>query len=116
MDFSVMVSPAWSVNWNGPPIAAGTATWRKPPITQSIRTSPTTRLPANAPTITSGRVRSIIQIPDLETCGEAGRDHLKENRRSIARPQHQRRDQNHGPEPRASRYHDALVRACERPK
>ncbi|GEC58697.1 hypothetical protein BEL01nite_77400 [Bradyrhizobium elkanii] len=51
-----MVWPDWSVSWNGPPIAAGAATVRKPPIAHSMRNKPTARLPAKAAKITNGRV------------------------------------------------------------
>src|SRR5579864_323971 len=85
------------MSWNGPPIAAGAVACRKPPMTHSIRTSPTTRLPANAPMTTSGRaVRSIIQIPISEARGEAGSDHLEEDRASVSGPQDKRCDQQHG--------------------
>src|SRR5712671_7078398 len=94
--FSVTVWPAWSVSWNGPPIAAGAATFRNPPSAHSISIRPTTRLPANAATMTSGRaVRSIMKFPCVgsEAGGDAGRNHLEEDRRPVMKPKPQRREQ-----------------------
>src|SRR5436305_8366799 len=96
MVFSVTVWPAWSVSWNGPPIAAGAATCRKPPRAHNISTRPTTRLPANAPTMTRGRVvRSIMKFPVAmsEAGRDAGGDHFEKHRRPIMEPQHQRAKQ-----------------------
>src|SRR5271168_4104697 len=59
-------------------------------MTHNIRTRPTTRLAENAPMTTSGRaVRSITKIlpAGLETSGEAGSDHLEEDRASVMQPQ-----------------------------
>src|SRR3954452_11519857 len=88
--WSVTVWPAWSVNWNGPPIAAGAVTLRRPPIAHSISTRPTTRLPAKAAKITSGRVvRSIPTFPyaGSEAGRDAGGDHFKEHRGAVVEPQ-----------------------------
>jgi hypothetical protein len=58
---SVTVWPLVSVSWNGPPMAAGTATLRRPPNAHSITSRPTTRLALKAPTMTSGRVVRSMQ-------------------------------------------------------
>src|ERR1700676_1490439 len=105
MLFSVTVWPLWSVNWKGPPIAAGAATFRNPPSAHSISTRPTTRLPANAATMTSGRVvRSILKFPcgGSEAGGDAGRDHLEEHRSPVINPQQQRGEQDGEPEHHAA--------------
>src|SRR5580692_568642 len=103
---SVTVSPAWSVSWNGPPIAAGAGTPRTPPSVHNIRRSPITRLPAKAETITSGRaaVRSMLIFPSVrsETGRETGGDHLEEDRRPVLEPEPQR-TQEQGGRLRASR-------------
>src|SRR5712671_6961455 len=102
--FSVTVWPAWSVSRKGPPITAGAATFRKPPSAHSISTRPTKRLPANAATMTSGRVvRSILKFPVVrsEAGGDAGRNHLKEDRRPVMKPQHQRGEQHNHAKTRA---------------
>src|SRR6476659_3229010 len=73
-------------------MAAGAATFRSPPIIHNIRTRPTSRLPANAATITSGRmVRSILNSPIFgsETGRDAGRDHFEEDRGPVVKPQDQ---------------------------
>src|ERR1700722_9550103 len=88
-----MVCPVWSVNWNGPPIADGAVTCRSPPSAHSISTSPTARLPAKAAIMTRGRVvRSIMKFPfaGSEAGGDAGGDHLEENRCSVVEPERQR--------------------------
>ena len=54
--FSVTVAPLWSVNWNGPPIAAGAVTPRTPPIAHSITNRPISRLAVKAVTMTSVRL------------------------------------------------------------
>src|ERR1700712_3827058 len=93
--FSVTVCPAWSVSRNGPPIAAGAVTPRKPPSNHSTTTSPTTRLEANAATTTSGRVvRSIIDSLSSETGGDARGDHLEKDCGSVVDPQHCGAEQN----------------------
>src|SRR5258708_16030631 len=99
--FSVTVWPAWSVNRNGPPIAAGAATCRNHHSAHSISTGPTTRLAAKAATITSGRaVRSIMKFPrsGSEAGRDAGRNHLVEDRRAVMKPQRQRAEQDCDPE------------------
>src|SRR5260370_6903417 len=99
--FSVTVWPAWSVSWNGPPIAAGAATFRNPPSAHSISTRPTRRLPANAATMTSGRVvRSILKFPCVESEAgrDAGRHHLEEHRTPVIKPHHQPGDPDDGTE------------------
>jgi hypothetical protein len=74
---------------------------RNPPSAHSIRTSPTTRLPAKAPIMTSGRVvRSIMEflvtlVTGSEAGGEPDADHLEEDRRSVVEPQRERADQKH---------------------
>src|SRR5258708_9746512 len=107
---SVTTWPAWSVNWKGPPIAAGAATCRKPPSAHSISTSPTTRLPAKAATMTSGRVvrsiiRSVMKFPvaGSEAGGDARRDHLEKDRRAVMEPERQRTEQNGGAESYSAR-------------
>src|SRR5665811_2121856 len=98
--FSVTAWPVWSVSWNGPPIAAGAATFRNPPSAHSISTRPTTRLPANAATMTSGRVvRSIMKsLVQSEAGGDAGCDHLEEDRGAVMKPEHQCADRAGGAE------------------
>src|ERR1700733_14229964 len=71
-------------------MAAGAATFRNPPSAHNISSSPTTRLPVKAPTITSGRlVRSIMKFPEKsrsEAGRDAGRDGLEKHRGSIVDP------------------------------
>jgi len=56
--------------------------------------------------MTSGRaVRSIIQIPVLETRGEAGSDHLEEDRGSVTDPQDHCCEQKHGAKPNSAEHH-----------
>src|SRR4051794_27223169 len=86
---SVTTWPAWLVSWNGPPIAAGAVTLRKPPSAHSMITSPTTRLPAKAAKITSGRVvRSMMEFPlaGSEAGRDAGGDHLEKHRGAVVEP------------------------------
>ena len=97
-----------AVRWNGPPIAAGAATFRNPPSAHSISNSPTSRLPANAPTTTSGRVvRSIMKFPfaGSEAGGDAGGDHLEHLCCSVMEPEHQSAQQNGNAEARAPDHH-----------
>src|ERR1700709_2609862 len=92
--FSVTACPAWSVSRNGPPIAAGAVTPRKPPSSHSTTTSPTTRLEANAAITTSGRVvRSIMDSLSSETGGDARGDHLEKDRGAVVNPQHRGAEQ-----------------------
>src|SRR5215204_2447661 len=97
--WSVTVRPAWSVSWNGPPIAAGAVTFFRPPIAHIIRSRPTARLAAKAPIITRGRVaRSIQEFLNaaLEAGGDAGGDHLEEHRGPVVKPQRRRAKQDQG--------------------
>src|SRR6478736_4123620 len=114
---SVTACPAWSVSWNGPPIAAGAVTVFRPPIAHSMITSPTTRLAAKAAIITSGRiVRSIIDF--LFAVSEAGRDaggdHLEKHRGAVMEPQCRRAEHGQrakgGCAPNNDRGHPALTR------
>src|SRR3954452_11970741 len=89
--FSVTVCPVWSTSWNGPPMAAGAVTLRKPPSIHNSTTSTTSRLLANAATMTSGRVvRSITTTFRIgsEARGKARGDHLEEHGRAVADPQY----------------------------
>ena len=62
--FSVTAWPDWSVSWNGPPIAAGAATFLRSPMSQVISKSPMARLAAKAAMMTTGRLsRSIDDLP-----------------------------------------------------
>src|SRR5258708_8982655 len=92
-------------------MAAGAATLRNPPMVHSISTSPTSRLPPNAATMTSGRVvLSIVKFPrsGSEAGADAGRQHLEEDRCPIMEPQRQRAEQNGGAE--ACTSHDHQLR------
>src|SRR5882757_6493719 len=88
-------------------MAAGAATFRNPPSAHNISSSPTTRLPVKAPTITSGRlVRSIMKFPEKsrsEAGRDAGRDGLEKHRRSIVEPKRQRPEQKDGAEGSSAR-------------
>src|SRR5688572_14445566 len=89
--WSVTVWPAWSVSWNGPPIAAGAATFFSPPVSHIISSRPTARLAAKAPIITRGRIaRSITKILNSLWGSEAGRDagrnHLEEHGGAVVNP------------------------------
>src|SRR5665647_1339056 len=78
-------------------MAAGAATFFRPPMAHSNSSRPTTRLAENAATMTSGRVvRSIVKFPcdyGSEAGGDAGGDGLEEHRRAVMEPQRQRAEQ-----------------------
>src|SRR5215475_13180081 len=85
--FSVTVAPPWSVNWNGPPIAAG-VTPRAPPSAQNMISSPIRRLAEKAETMISGRAaRSILQDSSSEARRDAGGDHLEKHGGAIVKPE-----------------------------
>src|SRR6202035_1891212 len=90
-------------------MAAGAATFFNPPSVHSISSRPTARLPANAATMTSGRVvRSIMKF--LRGGSEAGRDAggngLEEDRRPVMEPEPQRAEQQRAGEPRGGHGDD----------
>src|SRR5882762_6521771 len=95
--WSVTLWPAWSVSWNGPPIAAAAATFFRPPIAHVITSSPTARLAAKAAIITKGRVaRSIDKfLQESEAGGDAGGNHFKEHRSPVMHPQRRGAEQDH---------------------
>src|SRR3954469_14011282 len=74
-------------------MAAGAVTLRKPPSIHSSTTSTTSRLLANAATMTSGRVvRSITTTFRIgsEARRKARGDHLEEHGRAVTDPQYRR--------------------------
>src|SRR5262245_2061434 len=120
--FSVTGWPDWSASWNGPPIAAGVATFLKSPISQVIRSSPTARLKAKAAMMTTGRLSRCMGLTSSEAGGDAGSDHLEKHRRAVINPERGRScdgqgaesggaPDNHGRHPRFGRgcgHHSVL--------
>src|ERR1700712_3153054 len=82
-------------------------------------TSPTTRLPAKAAKITSGRVvRSMMEFPlaGSEAGRDAGGDHFEKYRGAVVEPKRERAEQHHRAKARGApdddRRHPALRPGC----